>query len=58
MKKDSDNIPEETKKKIQKIKNHFENLSIEQFEKNLLKAGIREIKSKTKIRRNFNVKQY
>ena len=29
MKEDSDNIPEETKKKIQKIKNHFENLSIE-----------------------------
>jgi hypothetical protein len=44
MKKDSKKIPKETKKKIQKIKNHFENLSIEQFEENLLKAGIREIK--------------
>ncbi|MDD2496047.1 MAG: hypothetical protein PHE29_12745 [Tissierellia bacterium] len=41
MKKDSKKIPKETKKKIQEIKNHFENLSIEQFEENLLKAGIR-----------------
>jgi len=34
----------ETKKHIDEIKEHFKNISIEQLEENLIKAGIEEIK--------------
>lgn len=34
----------ETKTRIKEIKEHFNNISIEQLEENLIKAGIEEIK--------------
>jgi len=34
----------EIQKRIKKIKKHFNNISIEQLEENLIKAGIKEIK--------------